>query len=101
MKINIIEIKPAESAPRWACTAAYDDEGKVYIAAEWATGVGRDNVFACAGFDGVRVKMVDGILYLPVSWMRSEFPSSHEACDKIENHVKQFLSTNPGAKNAN
>jgi len=87
--LRIIADKPAGApkTPQWLLTAFRADDGTVYAPAAAA---GREKeVLLCAGFDGVGMYVSRNHVYLPVAWLRSEYPSLSVMWDAIERRAQE------------
>ncbi len=80
----------AKKVPRWKRTAAVAPDGTVYAAAAM---VGNElAVTMAAQWDGVDGVLDSRHVYLPVAWLRSEYPAMADVFDLIEKTAREHAA---------
>jgi hypothetical protein len=72
--------------PDWVCTAGIDDQNEVWIP---AVAAGSElEVVLVAGYDGTSLMEFKGHVFAPCSWLRREFKTTAQVCDKVTRRVR-------------
>jgi hypothetical protein len=76
--------------PVWARSAALAPDGAVFVPAA-ITGLEMD-VILSAGYDGVTIVRYRKHAYVPVDWLRREYPKVADLATKIELSVREYFA---------
>ena len=74
--------------PAWIRSAFVDDGHTVYLPGA-ITAVHENQVFLCAGFDGVCIVSEKGHFYFPADWLCREFPANKDLITSAEQRCIQ------------
>lgn len=86
--------------PKWALRA-YQHEGRLFVPA--ALGASEQEVMLCASYDGTRVCMDAGHIYVEAEWLAQNYPKTAgiiEHClTQIKDHASSLSKAEPGIEN--
>jgi hypothetical protein len=80
--------------PVWMRSAALASDGTIFAPA--AIGGSETAVFLCASYDGVSIVLHRNHAFVPLDWLRREYPDMAEVADRIERGVTSNRSTRRG-----
>jgi hypothetical protein len=76
--------------PKWARSVALNTDGQIYIPAAMAGG--ENTILLCAIADNVEFIYEFEHIYLPLDYMRKQYPKTRETCDVIERRVGKVMA---------
>ena len=89
---SVPNVQGERKAPKWARSAAIDDNGDIFVPA--AIAGSETAVFFCLGWDGGEPAVWDSKhLFVRASWLAKEFPLTREVCEKITKKMLTLAAT--------
>lgn len=75
-----------KKVPKWMMTLGISDSGVIFVPAAIT---GREQeVFLCTAYDGTPHAKYRNHIFVPSTWLSTEFPKSRELCETMEKWVK-------------
>lgn len=77
-------------SPAWLRSAALSPDGTVFVPA--AVAGSETDALLSAAYDGVTILRHRGHAYVPVGWLRLEYPQAANLAFKIEHGVREYFA---------